>query len=96
MIINIYFLGFLPSDSLINSSRSYSNLDLSNSSSSSSLDRSVLEAQIKRAISCNETMEASIKRIRNEAQNSAEDLINKNEVKYFFLNKFFNILSFSQ
>jgi hypothetical protein len=78
-LINIYFLGFLPSDSLINSSRSLSNIDLSNSTSSS-LERSVLEAQVKRAISCNETMQASMKRLRSESQNSMEDLTSKNEV----------------
>jgi hypothetical protein len=85
LIINIFFsLGFLPTDSLINSSRSFSNVDLSNSSSSSSsLEKSVLETQIKRANSCNQTMEASIKRLRSEAQYSMEDSINKNEVNIF-------------
>ncbi|UJR13539.1 hypothetical protein I4U23_000553 [Adineta vaga] len=71
-------------NSLINSSRSYSNLDLSNTSSSSSsssstVDQSVLEAQLKRAISCNGVMEASIKRLRTETRNSIEDLRDKND-----------------
>ncbi len=87
-IIHLYFLGFLPTVSSINSSRSSSNLDLSNSSS---IERSVLEAQIKRANSCNETMEASIKRLRTESQNSMDDLISKNEVKSS-INHFFIIL----
>ncbi|CAF1022108.1 unnamed protein product [Adineta steineri] len=73
------FLGFVPSNTLMNSSRSFSNIDLSNSSSSSYLEQTVLQAQIKRAISCNETMEASIKRLRSESQNSLDDLKNKNE-----------------
>lgn len=92
LIINIYSLGFLPTDSSSNSSRSFSNIDLSNSSASS-LEQSVLEAQIKRANSCNETMEATIKRLRTESQNSTEDLINKNEVNFFF-NIFFSITFF--
>ncbi|CAF1010240.1 unnamed protein product [Adineta steineri] len=73
------WIRFVPSNTLMNSSRSFSNIDLSNSSSSSYLEQTVLQAQIKRAISCNETMEASIKRLRSESQNSLDDLKNKNE-----------------
>jgi hypothetical protein len=73
--INISFPGFLP----INSSRSFPNLNLSNSSSTS-LEQSVLQAQLKRVISCNETMNTSIKRLRTETKNSMEDLRDKNEV----------------
>ncbi|CAF1521138.1 unnamed protein product [Rotaria sp. Silwood1] len=70
--------GFLPSESYSCSSRSQSNVDLSKSLSS--LDQSILEAQVKRALSCNETMEATIKRIRTEGLYSIKDLINQNEV----------------
>ncbi|CAF4219148.1 unnamed protein product, partial [Adineta steineri] len=76
-LLNADKSGFVPSNTLMNSSRSFSNIDLSNSSSS--LEQTVLQAQIKRAISCNETMEASIKRLRSESQNSLDDLKNKNE-----------------
>jgi hypothetical protein len=100
LLMNIYLSGFLPTESLINSSHSLSNLDLSNASSFS-LERSVLEAQVKRANSCNETMQASIKRLRTESQNSMEDLMTKNEVnhsinnfsKYFFLLTVFRTFS---
>ncbi len=61
------------------SSRSFPNLNLSNSSSTS-LEQSVLQAQLKRVISCNETMNTSIKRLRTETKNSMEDLRDKNEV----------------
>ncbi|CAF1204405.1 unnamed protein product [Adineta steineri] len=78
-LLNADKSGFVPSNTLMNSSRSFSNIDLSNSSSSSYLEQTVLQAQMKRAISCNETMEASIKRLRGESQNSLDDLKNKNE-----------------
>jgi len=72
--INISFPGFLPINSLVNSSRSFPN------SSSISLEQSVLQAQLKRVISCNEAMNTSIKRLRTETKNSMEDLRDKNEV----------------
>jgi hypothetical protein len=54
-------------------------VDLS-SISSSSLEQSVFQAQLKRATSCNEAMQASLKRLRTESQNTIEDLKDKNEV----------------
>ena len=58
---------------------SLSTVDLSKTSSST-LEQSVVQAQLKRAISCNEVMEASMKRLRTETQNAIDDLRDKNEV----------------
>lgn len=68
-------LGFLPS-------RSSSTVDLSDRSPSV-LEKSLLQAQLKRALSCNDTMEATIKRLRTETDHSIDDLRAKNEVKLF-------------
>ena len=62
-------------DSSINTSRSCSSLNLS------TIDQSILETQLKRANSCNETLEASLKRLRSETENTIEDLTAKNLVK---------------
>lgn len=70
-------------DSLINTSRSCSSLNLS------SIDQSILETQLKRANSCNETLEASLKRLRSETENTIEDLTAKNLVKSIIFSGFF-------
>ncbi|CAF1623276.1 unnamed protein product [Adineta ricciae] len=57
---------------------SLSCVDLSKTSSST-LEQSVVQAQLKRTISCNEVMEASMKRLRAETQNTIDDLRDKNE-----------------
>lgn len=62
---------------------SLSCVDLSKTSSSSTLEQSVVQAQLKRAISCNEVMEASMKRLRTETQNTIDDLRDKNEVSNY-------------
>ena len=66
-------------DGLINSSRSLSSIDLT-TGTSPSLEQAVLQAQIKRATSSNEAMQASLKRLRTESQYTIEDLKEKNEV----------------
>lgn len=76
VFLHIFRIGI---DSLLNSSRSSSTLNLS-SPSSSSLNQSILETQLKRANSSNETLEASLKRLRTETQNTIEDFQEKNEV----------------
>lgn len=84
----ISFCLFSISDSLINTSRSCSNLNLS------SIDQSILETQLKRANSCNETLEASLKRVRSETENTIEDLTTKNQVEITVLSfVFIRILS---
>ena len=44
------------------------------------MEKSILEVQIKRALSSNDLVEKTIKRIRTEADSSIEDLRNQNQV----------------